>query len=109
MTTDPVNPPVRETRIFTPVIAGAREVVTDRVPPVQQLFATIVEASFDLIDELGHISLCLYLHAPHDDQPSLYHPSSPPRPSHADRNISLDAHGDHALERPETDGGVPPR
>jgi len=72
MTTDPVNPPVHETRIFTPVIAGAREVVTDRVPPVQQLFATIVDASFDLIDELGHISLCLYLHAPHDDQPLLY-------------------------------------
>lgn len=72
MAPDPVAAPMSETRIFSPAVIGAREVVPDRTPPVEQLFATIVEASFDLIDELGHISLLLYLHAPHDDQPILF-------------------------------------
>lgn len=72
MANDPASSPIRETRIFSPVVAGSRAIVTDRTPPVEQLFATIVEACFDLIDELGHISLLLYLHAPHDEQPVLF-------------------------------------
>ncbi len=45
----------------------------DRVlSPVDRLFETLVEASFDLIEELGSIDLAVYLHAPHDDQPLLF-------------------------------------
>lgn len=72
MASDPAAPPVRETRILSPALSESREIATHRTPPVEQLFATIVEAAFDLIDELGHISLLLYLHAPHKDQPVLF-------------------------------------
>ncbi len=41
-------------------------------PPIDHLFSTIVNASFDLIAELGKIDLSLYLHVPHDDQPLLF-------------------------------------
>lgn len=41
-------------------------------PQVDQLFATLVDAAFDLIDEIGSISLCAYLHVPHTDQPLLF-------------------------------------
>lgn len=41
-------------------------------PQVDHLFSTLVEASFDLIEELGTISLCVYLHVPHADQPILF-------------------------------------
>ena len=41
-------------------------------PQVDHLFSTLVEASFDLIEELGTITLCLYLHVPHADQPILF-------------------------------------
>ncbi len=41
-------------------------------PQVDQLFATLVDAAFDLIDEIGTISLCTYLHVPHTDQPLLF-------------------------------------
>jgi len=41
-------------------------------PQVDHLFLTLVEAAFDLIDELGTISLSVYLHVPHDDQPILF-------------------------------------
>ncbi len=41
-------------------------------PQVDHLFLTLVEAAFDLIDELGTISLSAYLHVPHDDQPILF-------------------------------------
>lgn len=41
-------------------------------PQVDQLFATLVDAAFDLIDEIGTISLCAYLHVPHTDQPLLF-------------------------------------
>lgn len=41
-------------------------------PQIDQLFSTLVEAAFDLIDEIGTISLCTYLHVPHADQPLLF-------------------------------------
>lgn len=41
-------------------------------PPVDELFATLVEGAFDLIEELGESDLSLYLHVPHNDQPVLY-------------------------------------
>lgn len=41
-------------------------------PQVDHLFATLVDAAFDLIEETGSISLCIYLHVPHDDQPLLF-------------------------------------
>lgn len=42
-------------------------------PQVDHLFATLVDATFDLIVELGNsISLLVYLHVPHDDQPLLF-------------------------------------
>lgn len=57
---------------FSPAVAPDRGVAHEPVAPVEQLFSTIVEAAFDLIEELGTIDLCLYLHAPHDDQPLLF-------------------------------------
>lgn len=41
-------------------------------PQVDHLFSTLVEASFDLIEEVGSITLCVYLHVPHADQPILF-------------------------------------
>jgi len=42
-------------------------------PQIDHLFSTLVEASFDLIEEIGaSISLLAYLHVPHDDQPLLF-------------------------------------
>jgi len=41
-------------------------------PQIDHLFSTLVEASFDLIEEIGEISLATYLHVPHDDQPLLF-------------------------------------
>lgn len=41
-------------------------------PQIDQLFATLVEAAFDLVEEIGTISLCVYLHVPHTDQPLLF-------------------------------------
>ncbi len=42
-------------------------------PQIDHLFSTLVEATFDLIEEIGtSISLLLYLHVPHDDQPVLF-------------------------------------
>lgn len=52
---------------------AAPPVLTKRsTPQVDHLFSTLVEAAFDLIDELGSISLNIYLHVPHDDQPLLF-------------------------------------
>lgn len=42
-------------------------------PQIDHLFATLVEAAFDLVVELGtNISLLTYLHVPHADQPILF-------------------------------------
>jgi hypothetical protein len=47
--------------------------ITQRsTPQVDHLFSTLVEAAFDLIEEIGSISLAIYLHVPHDDQPILF-------------------------------------
>jgi hypothetical protein len=46
--------------------------VASRQTKVEQLFETLVEAAFDLLLELGPLGLCLYLHAPHDEQPRLF-------------------------------------
>lgn len=52
--------------------APAPSLTQRSTPQVDHLFSTLVEASFDLITELGNISLCLYLHVPHSDQPILF-------------------------------------
>lgn len=57
---------------LTPISHGGTQPALPAREPVDQLFETIVEASFDLIEELGDITLNLYLHAPHDDQPILF-------------------------------------
>lgn len=57
---------------LAPAIAASRQIVPPPIPAIDSLFATIVEASFDLLDELGDLSLALYLHAPHDDQPQFF-------------------------------------
>ncbi len=57
---------------LTPISHGDHLPVVAQREPIDQLFESIVEASFDLIEELGDITLNLYLHAPHDDQPSLF-------------------------------------
>jgi len=57
---------------LAPAIAASRQIVPPPIPAIDSLFATIVEASFDLLDELGELSLALYLHAPHDDQPQFF-------------------------------------
>ena len=41
-------------------------------PEVDHLFATLVEAAFDLLEEVGGITLAVYLHVPHNDQPVLF-------------------------------------
>ena len=41
-------------------------------PAVDNLFATLVEASFDLLEEVGSTDLAIYLHVPHSDQPILF-------------------------------------
>lgn len=41
-------------------------------PPVDNLFATLVEASFDLLEEVGTTNLAVYLHVPHSDQPIMF-------------------------------------
>ncbi len=41
-------------------------------PQVDHLFATLVEAAFDLLEEVGGVSLAVYLHVPHSDQPILF-------------------------------------
>ena len=41
-------------------------------PQIDNLFSTLVDASFDLIEEVGETSLAVYLHVPHDDQPLLF-------------------------------------
>lgn len=41
-------------------------------PQVDNLFSTLVEASFDLIEEIEDVSLAVYLHVPRSDQPLLF-------------------------------------
>lgn len=41
-------------------------------PEVDHLFATLVEAAFDLLEEVSGVSLAVYLHVPHNDQPILF-------------------------------------
>lgn len=57
---------------LAPAIAATREIVPPPIPAIDSLFATIVEAAFDLLDELGDLGLAIYLHAPHDDQPLFF-------------------------------------
>jgi hypothetical protein len=57
---------------LAPVIAASQQVVPPPIPAINSLFSTIVEAAFDLLDELGELSLAVYLHAPHDDQPQFF-------------------------------------
>ncbi len=53
--------------------SGLAPALTQRsTPQIDQLFATLVDAAFDLIEEIGSISLCTYLHVPHTDQPLLF-------------------------------------
>ena len=47
--------------------------IRDRsTPQVDHLFSTLVEAAFDLIEEVAPVSLAVYLHVPHNDQPILF-------------------------------------
>lgn len=41
-------------------------------PQIDNLFATLVEASFDLLEEVGTTDLAIYLHVPHNDQPVMF-------------------------------------
>ena len=41
-------------------------------PQIDHLFTTLIEAAFDLVEELGWIELAAYLHVPHVDQPLLF-------------------------------------
>lgn len=41
-------------------------------PQIDHLFSTLVEAAFDLIEEVDPVSLAVYLHVPHSDQPILF-------------------------------------
>lgn len=42
-------------------------------PQIDHLFATLVDATFDLVTEVGGtLTLLAYLHVPHDDQPLLF-------------------------------------
>lgn len=61
------------THANSPRPAAAPPSLTQRsTPQIDQLFATLVEAAFDLLEEMGDISLCVYLHVPHSDQPLLF-------------------------------------
>ena len=54
------------TRSVPPVLT------TRSTPQIDHLFTTLVEAAFDLIEEIGWIEMATYLHVPHDDQPLLF-------------------------------------
>ncbi len=41
-------------------------------PQIDHLFSTLVEAAFDLVEEVDPITLAVYLHVPHSDQPILF-------------------------------------
>lgn len=66
----------------TPVYSSATQYSAPPPPPslsrssspqIDHLFSTLVNATFDLIEEMGtSISLLVYLHAPHNDQPLLF-------------------------------------
>ena len=57
----------------TPTRFPPPELTRSTGPQIDHLFSTLVEATFDLIEEMGtSISLLLYLHVPHDDQPILF-------------------------------------
>lgn len=66
----------------TPARPGARPLAVPVTPPsltrssspqIDHLFATLVEASFDLIEEIGNnIGHLSYLHVPRNDQPLLF-------------------------------------
>jgi len=45
---------------------------TRSTPQIDHLFSTVVNAAFDLMEEIGSIELATYLHVPHDDQPLLF-------------------------------------
>ena len=65
---EPVAPPPSPT-----VVRAAPPALTVRsTPQIDHLFATLVDAAFDLMEEIGNISLATYLHVPHDDQPLLF-------------------------------------
>lgn len=63
-----------------PVAGGGRALqpspppaISERsTPQIDHLFSTLVEASFDLMEEVGETSLAVYLHVPHNDQPILF-------------------------------------
>lgn len=60
------------TRIEPPAVSSPPSLTRRSTAPVDHLFSTLVEAAFDLLDEMGTISLSIYLHVPHDDQPILF-------------------------------------
>lgn len=64
----------------SPVRFPPPELTRSTSPQIDHLFSTLVEATFDLIQEIGtSISLLLYLHVPHDDQPILFVRSPAPQ------------------------------
>jgi hypothetical protein len=67
-TLEPVTPPQAGSlaRSIPPSIT------TRSTRQIDHLFSTLVDAAFDLMDEIGTISLAVYLHVPHDDQPLLF-------------------------------------
>jgi len=64
--------PSRPTSPRLVAVAPGASSMAPRQTKVEQLFETLVEAAFDLLHELAHVDLCLYLHAPHDEQPRLF-------------------------------------
>lgn len=65
--------PASPESVTSPVPLAPPALTRSSSPQIDHLFSTLVEATFDLIEELGSgISLLLYLHVPHDDQPLLF-------------------------------------
>lgn len=65
---EPVAPPSASS-----VVRAVPPALTTRsTPQIDHLFSSMVGAAFDLIEELGNVSLAVYLHVPHDDQPLLF-------------------------------------
>jgi len=68
-----MSTPVRVGALPLSALNPAPSLTRSSSPQVDHLFSTLVDATFDLIDEMGQsMSLLVYLHVPHDDQPLLF-------------------------------------
>ncbi len=64
--------PVAQPQVASITRAAPPALTTRSTPQIDHLFSSMVGAAFDLMEELGPVSLAAYLHVPHDDQPLFF-------------------------------------